>query len=673
MDDPALATPSNVAHPSKEQLAKQIFSRGKKLFSELAPHGLIFILLLMSGFAMWSAITTARIGARAIASTELSDYYALAARAVAAAESLERKYRLEPGPDVRARYNAVSKELTTSLDRIYLTGAPGDRALVETVRALQVPYLESIERMFGAVDRGQITEVLRIDNDEVDPRFEKIEKTVDTASDQHQKDTVTALKDLRTRELFNAKAIPIVFFVGMFFAVLFSKALQRTRKLLEAHSRDALHASQHDALTQLPNRILLHERFSQALRLGRRNNTATGLLLIDLDRFKQVNDTLGHHYGDLLLIQVASRLVSALREGDTVARLGGDEFAILLPVVVDLAEAVATAHRLREAMTSAFNIEEVDLDVEASFGVVVSGIHGEDPSDLMQRADIAMYGAKKNAKGVQVYNPEKDRRTPERLAMLSELRNAIAKEELFLQYQPKICLATGKVTGVEALVRWKHPVRGLVPPDDFIPFAEHTGIIGPLTYYILKRALVQVRGWVETGLHMPVSVNISARNLSDTNLVSQVKKLLTRYDLPPNLLVLEVTESAIMLDSGIARTALTDLHNMGVCISIDDFGAGYTSLSQLKNLPISELKIDKSFILSMQADPANALIVRSVVALGHNLGMKVVAEGVETAIVMDELGGYQCDIAQGYHLCRPINGDAFRQWYVERESATLQT
>ena len=396
------------------------------------------VLVVLSGFAMWSAISTAEIGAKAVTSSTLSDDYGLASRAVAAAESLERKYRLEPSPDVRNRYNKVAADLTAALEKIDRSGSSEDRKLVESVRTFQVPYLESINRMFAAIDRKEAAEVLRIDNDEVDPRFSEIEDLVSEASTRHQKDAVTALKKLRSREEFNARAVPAVFTLGLMFAFLFSSALRRVREQLDTQRRDALHASQHDALTGLPNRTLLQDRFVRALQAGKRDSTTTGLLLIDLDRFKEVNDTLGHHYGDRLLSQVGSRLSALVRKGDTVARLGGDEFAVLLPGVESLEEAVATAHRLREAIIAAFNIDSIDLDIEASFGVAVSVLHGDDPATLMQHADVAMYIAKKHGKGVMAYDPESDRRTPQRLALLGELRHGIEHAELFLQYQPKV-------------------------------------------------------------------------------------------------------------------------------------------------------------------------------------------------------------------------------------------
>ncbi|WP_123365183.1 bifunctional diguanylate cyclase/phosphodiesterase [Pseudomonas brassicacearum] len=662
--------PASPEHPeafAQVIAAPKLIHWSKKIPSRWAGYCLVAVLLAISGFAVWSSITTGRLGQEAIASSLLSDDYTSAAFAVTEAESLERKYRLEPGPEVRRHYDEVVSELTSALDRVHQSGSLQDRILVEYVRTSQQPYLESINRMFDAVDRGETAEVLRIDNDEVDPRFEIIEQTVSQASANHHKVAIQSLEKLRARESFNANTTPIVFIAGLLLVGLFAQVLRRTRIELDSQRKDALYASLHDKLTGLANRTLLADRFEQALRLGRRQGSTTALLLIDLDRFKEVNDILGHHYGDLLLDQIGKRLISEAREIDTVARLGGDEFAILLPAVEGLDGALKAALRLHTAITASFNIDGVDLDVEASFGVVVSGLHGDDPLTLMQHADIAMYAAKKQGKGILAYDPGADRRSPERLALLGELRRGLDRGELFLEYQPKVSLSTGEVTGVEALVRWQHPARGRVNPDEFIPFAEHTGIIGSLTQYVLNLALSQVRAWADAGICMPVAVNVSARNLLDDKLVSQIVGLLEHHKLTPNMLMLEVTESAIMLDSYAARAILTQLHALGIHIAIDDFGVGYTSLAQLKDLPISELKIDKSFVLAMQNDQANELIVRSVVDLGHNLGMAVIAEGVETSDALDALGGYHCDMAQGFHVCRPVSAEAFVRWYVERE------
>ncbi|MDQ1629026.1 MAG: hypothetical protein QOI54_2770 [Actinomycetota bacterium] len=422
------------------------------------------------------------------------------------------------------------------------------------------------------------------------------------------------------------------------------------------------HRALHDTLTGLPNRALLADRFAQALRDTQRAGTAAGLLLIDLDRFKEINDALGHHYGDQLLVQVGPRLAGVLRESDTVARLGGDEFAVLLSCVDGADGAVRIAEKLQSALGRSFLVEGVALDIEASIGVVVSGLHGTDASTLMQRADIAMYVAKQRNLGVFTYDPDIDIHTPERLALLGDLRRALHTGELFLHYQPKVSLSTGEVCGAEALLRWQHPVRGLIPPDAFIPLAENTGLIGPLTCYVLGLALAQARDWCDQGMPLQVSVNLSARNLLDPQLDRMVAGLLARHGVPAELLQLEITESAIMTEPARARDVLQRLALQGIAVSIDDFGAGYTSLGQLRNLPISELKVDRSFVMTMETDQGSGVIVRSVVDLGHNLGFRVVAEGVESAAIIDRLSTFACDIAQGYHISRPLSAEAFQQF-----------
>ena len=423
--------------------------------------------------------------------------------------------------------------------------------------------------------------------------------------------------------------------------------------------------SLHDTLTGLPNRALLSDRFEQALRGAQRDGTATGLLLIDLDRFKEINDTFGHHYGDALLTQVGPRLTGVLRGVDTVARLGGDEFAVLLPGVHDVEAVIAVAAKLQTALTEPFHVEGVDLDVEASFGAVLSGAHGTDPSTLLQHADIAMYVAKTQNLGVFAYDPAVDGHSSAKLALLGDLRRSLDRGELVLHYQPKISISTGEVVGAEALVRWQHPERGLVFPDSFIPLAEHTGLIGPLTRHVLSTALAQARSWADAGRPLAVSVNLSARNLLDERLPDQVAELLATHGVPAVLLELEVTESAIMTEPARAQRVLEQLAALGVRLSIDDFGAGYTSLGQLKSLPVTELKIDKSFVMTMNNDRSNAVIVHSVIDLGHNLGLTMVAEGVETAQDLAALADYGCDIAQGYHFSRPLPADAFDTFCAE--------
>jgi diguanylate cyclase len=636
--------------------------------SRWAAWGLVGVLVVTAGFPLWSSQYTARVSRQATSASRLSNSYAAAAKAVAAEESFERKYRLEPGPEVRSKYDAAATSLVDALETVKREGSAREMAVVDHVLRLHGPYLEGTARMFAAVDRGDNTAVLAIDSGEVDPLFGQIEQIVDTASDEHHADSLRMLDRMGTVERFVATATPVVFLFGLMFVVAFASLLRRVRHQLDNQRGRALHDSLHDALTGLPNRVLLSDRFEQALRVNCRNMHRTGLLLIDLDRFKEINDTLGHHYGDELLMQIGPRLATALRDVDTVARLGGDEFAVLLPEADTAGGAVAVAARLRDALGMPFVVNGVELGIDASIGVVVSGDHGEDVNTLLQRADIAMYVAKEQGIGVCAYDPSIDGHSRDRLSLLGELRHALDRGEFFLHYQPKVSLSTGELCGVEALIRWQHPTRGLVPPDDFIPLAEHTALIGPLTSRVLDLALSQVRAWLDAGYRVPVAVNLSARNMLDEGLPDEVIARLAQHDVPAALLELEITESAIMTEAARARELLTRLHDYGIRIAIDDFGAGYTSLSQLKTLPVSELKVDRSFVMTMDTDPANALIVRSVIDLGHNLGLTAIAEGVETAAAMATLADYGCDIAQGYHLCRPGPAEALGRWLESSSS-----
>jgi diguanylate cyclase (GGDEF)-like protein len=432
------------------------------------------------------------------------------------------------------------------------------------------------------------------------------------------------------------------------------------------------HQALHDALTDLPNRTLFHDRVGQALAVARREHIPVAVMIMDLDRFKEVNDTLGHASGDELLMQAGVRLRAALRESDTVARLGGDEFGVLLPKVVDSAAAASVARKLRKALEEPFTIHGLALQIEASVGIALYPEHGDDVHSLLQRADVAMYVAKEQPGGCETYAKERDDYSPDRLTMLTELRRAIDQGELVLHYQPKAELRSGEVKGVEALVRWSHPVRGLMPPDDFIPLAQKTGVIVPLTFFVLNEALRQCRTWQLEGLDLCVGVNISARNLLDVHLPDTVGELLGRWEVSPSLLELEITESTILADPIRAMHVLSRLSGMGVRLAIDDFGTGYSSLAYLKRLPVDELKIDKSFVQGMEEDEDDAVIVRSTIDLGRNLGLRVVAEGVETAEAWSRLVALGCDAAQGYYLSRPVPAAELASWLrASREERAL--
>ena len=422
------------------------------------------------------------------------------------------------------------------------------------------------------------------------------------------------------------------------------------------------HQALYDSLTDIPNRTLLHDRLRQALSAAQRTRTSLALLLIDLDHFKEINDTLGHARGDLVLKQVGPRIQAVLRQSDSVARLGGDEFAVLLPTVSNTDHAVLTAGKILQALQTPFPVEGLELEIGASIGIVLCPEHGTEAELLMQHADIAMYIAKQQGGGYAVYAPELDRHSPQKLTLMGELRHAIEHDELVLHYQPKLSLKSQSIIGVEALVRWQHPQRGMLYPDQFIPLAEQTGLMKPLSLWVINHALNQHTVWKRAGLDISMAINLSARNLHDSELPSLVGELLLRHQTPPGSLDLEITESAIMADPIRALEVLTRLSAMGVKLSIDDFGTGYSSLAYLKKLPVDTVKIDKSFVMDMTKDEGNALIVRSTIDLAHNLGVEVIAEGVEMHEAWVELSILGCDAAQGYYINRPIPAVEFITW-----------
>ena len=438
-----------------------------------------------------------------------------------------------------------------------------------------------------------------------------------------------------------------------------------------AYQRDLRRAALTDDLTGLPNRVLFNDRIERGILAGKRDGLLASVILIDLDRFKEVNDTLGHHYGDLLLKEVAKRLAECIREGDTLARLGGDEFGILLPRLPDADLALGLAERANTALSEALVLNGVAIQVDASVGIALYPSDGDDAATLLQRADVAMYEAKRGHSGCAFYVSESDHFSPERLAMVPELRKGIERGELLLHFQPKVDVATGGVHSVEALVRWDHPTLGRVMPDRFIKLAEDTGLIRQLTLFVLDRSLAQCRTWLHEGLRVPVSVNVSVRNLLDPHFLDEIRDALRRSEVPAEMLLLEITESAMMADYVKALEVLTSLSKMGVTLSVDDFGTGYSSLAYLKELPLSELKIDRSFVMTMASDEANEMIVRSTIALGHNLGLKTVAEGVEDEETLEQLERLGCDLVQGYLMSKPLPPDELTEWLRANSGSVL--
>ena len=417
----------------------------------------------------------------------------------------------------------------------------------------------------------------------------------------------------------------------------------------------------HDLLTGLPNRSLLIERLQQQLLRQPRTGESVAVLVMDLTDFKAVNDSLGHDVGDDLLRQVGPRLAASLRAADTVARLGGDEFAILLPGT-DVTGASRVAQKMLAALEQAFPLDGESLDIGASIGVAVAPAHATQAEQLLSRADVAMYAAKGSLAGLAVFSSEHERDGAGRLALMSDLRRAVDEGELVLYYQPQIDLRTGAIASVEALVRWMHPKRGLVGPDEFIPLAERTGLIKRLTRTVLTEAIRQARAWELAGLRVPIAVNLSMRNVHDPQLPQTIAQLLQRWDARPDLLRLEITETVLAADPERALQTMDSLRAMGVHIALDDFGIGYSSLAYLNRLPLDQIKIDRSFVIGMVDDEASATIVRATVELGHGLGYAVVAEGVENAETRQRLAALGCDAIQGFLISRPMPADQTAEW-----------
>jgi diguanylate cyclase (GGDEF)-like protein len=462
----------------------------------------------------------------------------------------------------------------------------------------------------------------------------------------------------------------MVLLVGLsiLYAVLFrlvggaSRELRVRAEQLRTQAERAQHDAMHDPLTSLPNRTLFRDRAHQAILASGRNGHQTALLLIDLDRFKEINDTLGHQSGDLLLREIGPRIRKLLRAADTVARFGGDEFGILLPEVPGPAAAVDVARAVHRALEEPFAVQGLTLDVEASIGIALHPLHAADFEELMQHADVAMYQAKGKRSGYEVYVPSDDDSDASRLKLAGELRQAAQRGELVMHYQPKADLATGRIVGAEALMRWRHPRHGLMAPDRFIPLAERSGLIRTLTIFAARTALRQCREWLDEGHELTVSVNLSTRDLIDVHLPDEIGRLLSRTGVPASLLELEITESVIMADPMRARGVVARLREMGVKVAIDDFGSGYSSLGYLKRLPVNDLKIDKSFVINMIDDPGDNIIVQSTIDLAHNLGLSVIAEGVENEEIWRRLRALGCDVAQGWLIGRPIPAAEFGTW-----------
>ena len=439
--------------------------------------------------------------------------------------------------------------------------------------------------------------------------------------------------------------------------VTLARDVTERRQVQRALEHDALH----DRLTGLPNRTLLTERLERAMSAARRDEGRVAVLLMDLDNFKEVNDQLGHHAGDVLLQQVGPRLRSHLRSSDTIARFGGDEFAVLLPGA-DRESALVAVRKILRDLQRPFVVEDQALEVGASVGIVLFPEHGNDPETLLRRADVAMYTAKRGGRGQAVYQSDLDEQGPSRLLVAAELRAALENGEMTVDYQPIVDVTRGRVVGLEALARWQHDERGSIPPTEFIPVAERASLIGPLTRFVLADAVKLSRELKEAGADLRVSVNLSMRNLLDPEFVNDAAELIREGGVEPSRLAFEITESVVMLDPARITATLRSLHDIGARIAVDDFGTGYSSLAYLHRLPLNEIKVDRSFVRTMRDDDHSLAIVRATIALAHDLGYEVVAEGVEDFETFGLLRSIHCDLAQGYQFAKAMPGYEVLLW-----------
>ena len=640
---------------------------------------------LLGRFSLLSLLVTALLGF-ALAATLESQIRSREIEDAAARARLIAHFGIEPQLSPAALHEGLSPETVAVLGGLLRDGYSGGSVVTVEVqntkgrvvfsnRKSEIGQVHAHEDFEDAL-RGRTTAKVVDDMDEHAWHEQLIETHAPLRLNAAPGDPPDGVFEIYTRYAPVAAAIKrdtlrlyLVLGIGLLllYAAVFRIVAGASRRL-RCQARENEHQARHDSLTGLPNRAWFYAQTEELLETRRAGGSAA-VMIMDLDRFKEVNDTLGHHAGDLLLQAAAERVRRAVRDTDVVSRLGGDEFAVVLPGA-SRNSAADVADRIRQTLVERFSVSGATVDIEASIGIALFPEHASDVATLLQRADIAMYKAKETHAGHTFYSEELDHGHPSKLSLVGELRGAIEREELVLHYQPKASLGSGEVTHVEALVRWQRPEHGLVPPNEFIPLAEHTGLIKQLSTYVLDAALRQVRGWLDTGIDLCVAVNLSARNLLEADLPDQIADLLLARRVPAERLILEITESTIMADPARALAVLTRLSEMGIRLSIDDFGVGYSSLSYLKRLPVHEIKIDRSFVAQMDADEDDAFIVRSTIDLGRNLGLNVVAEGVETEEVWDELGELGCDYAQGWFLGRPMPAAELAEWLLSHTGAT---
>jgi diguanylate cyclase (GGDEF)-like protein/PAS domain S-box-containing protein len=764
-------------------------SKRTRLRGTAAAAGLGAVLLALCLFAIWAAYTAHRAADRVESASLEQEAFDAAHYAVGQEESLERKYRLEPGPDILAQHRAEGAALLAALSRVTATGEPDDRQLAAELIADHERYVDATTRMFAAVDAGNTQLVNQIDASEVDPLFSSIAQRVQSATDAHRSDQIRMVRELRGTDQFiltstvvagivsvilmlglwtvlrtyqrrldaaavaekaaleasearfrslvqnssdmitvvdregiiryqsaasarvlgrppeDAVGVPAIDFVhpedrehvGIFFADVLNIAdapatlvsrirhgdgswrhmevvasnqladntvggfVLNIRDVSDRHDLEEQlrHQAFHDPLTGLANRARFMDRLEHELARSTRRGRTAAVLFLDLDDFKSVNDALGHTAGDELIVAVAERLGRCVRPGDTLARFGGDEFVLLVEEVAGTEEAMEIADRLIEALRAPFVLDMQEVFVRASIGVALSRRGLPRADELLRRADVAMYAAKARGKGrCEAYDPEMQASALERLTLMGDLQRAVEREEFVLRYQPLVELSTGRIAGVEALIRWQHPLRGLMQPDDFVRLAEETGLIVPIGRWVLREACAQARRWQTAFPSAPpltVAVNVSAKQIHGAGLNDAVWEALRDAGLDPTALVLEITESVMMQHTEDAIERMKELKQLGVRLAVDDFGTGYSSLSYLQRFPIDVLKIDKSFVDGIGSEEKETELAQAIVDMARALHMEIVAEGIERVEQLERLRQLRCDLGQGYYFAHPLD------------------
>jgi diguanylate cyclase (GGDEF)-like protein len=607
---------------------------------------------------------------RAEGAVATTDLYQQAGYFVAIEDAELNSYRITLLPADLTAHSTAEDSLDATLSALAAKADGAGALQVAGLVAAHRRYKDLSQQVVKRIDGGQIFQSSELETDAVEPVRDMLAVHLKKLETSQQSSSARALRVASLNGERLRWGTPIAFALTLVVIVGLSRVTRR-------HRRAVRYQALHDALTGLPNRMLFADRAAHVMAAARRTGAEPVVMMPDLARFQEVNDTFGQRQGDDLLVQVASRVSALVRAGDTVARLGGDKFALLLADGGSNAGSEA-AGRILAALEEPFDLDGTAVGLEASIGIATAASEPspenappDDAAQLMQHADAAMYRAKADRSGYAHYLAGADQRTHGHLALLAQLRQAFDHDELVLHFQPKVAADNGEVLGVEALVRWQHPVRGLLPPIAFIELAESTTPIHRLTTVVVDKALTFVRYRLDQGLPMPVAVNVSARGLLDQAFPAKIAAQLAHHGVPAELLWIEITEGTIMADPDKALAILTELRGMGIRLSVDDFGTGYSSMAYLKVLPVDELKVDRTFVKGMTTDEGDAVLVQSAIDLGHNLGLSVVAEGVEDDETLVALKNLGVDVVQGYFLGRPMAPELLDQWIVDRAIVAL--